>query len=99
MADFAFLKVAPDTYVCGSGNFESSPGPPEKGVAFYVNDFGLSDPEPLVRDRAIYAAELLPLDQTASSLTPLLNDPVPYVRINAARVLSGIANQLFADRL
>lgn len=46
MANFAFLKVGPDAYVCGSGNFEPSPTPPEQGAAFYVNDFGLSDPEP-----------------------------------------------------
>lgn len=45
--DFAFLEVAPGRFACGVGPFTSSEKAPEEGgVAFYVNDFELSDSKP-----------------------------------------------------
>ncbi len=47
MEDFAFIKLAPNRYLCGTGPFASSSKLPEGGgSAFYRNDFELSDPEP-----------------------------------------------------
>ncbi|MCB1061494.1 MAG: chorismate-binding protein [Verrucomicrobiae bacterium] len=45
--DFAFLRIGPGRFACGTGPFESQPEPPSDGrPAFYINDFELSDPEP-----------------------------------------------------
>jgi menaquinone-specific isochorismate synthase len=42
----AFLRKGAGEYVIGHGPFESRSEPPESGVAFYRNDFWLSDPKP-----------------------------------------------------
>jgi menaquinone-specific isochorismate synthase len=42
----AFLRVAPRRWICGAGPFTRARNPPERGVAFYVNDFSLGAPEP-----------------------------------------------------
>jgi menaquinone-specific isochorismate synthase len=44
--DFAMMQLGPQGMVAGEGPFESRATPPAKGVAFYVNDFVLSDPRP-----------------------------------------------------
>tara|TARA_R110002096_G_scaffold16106_29_gene55196 strand:- start:12948 stop:13964 length:1017 start_codon:yes stop_codon:yes gene_type:complete len=44
--DYAFLKTDSGQFVCGFGPFSESATPCESGVAFYVNDFELSDPRP-----------------------------------------------------
>jgi menaquinone-specific isochorismate synthase len=43
---FGFLEISPGRFAWGSGGFESVVEPPPDSVAFYVNDFELSDPEP-----------------------------------------------------
>lgn len=45
-ADYAFLKTDSGQVVLGRGPFEESESAPTDGVAFYVNDFDLSDPRP-----------------------------------------------------
>ncbi|MEM7010849.1 MAG: chorismate-binding protein [Verrucomicrobiota bacterium] len=45
-SDYAFLKTDSGQFVLGRGPFEESVSAPTDGVAFYVNDFGLSDPKP-----------------------------------------------------
>jgi len=42
----AMVARTDGSVVIGRGPFDSSARPPEKGVAFYRNDFGLSDAEP-----------------------------------------------------
>ncbi len=46
--EFAFLKLAPNRYLCGLGPFTSAAEPPadHEGVAFYRNNFSLTDPAP-----------------------------------------------------
>ena len=44
--EFAFLRDRDGGYVIGHGPFEERDSPPESGVAFYRNDFGLTDPMP-----------------------------------------------------
>lgn len=48
MTDFAFLKIDRDRFLCGVGPFEARSQAPtsEDEVAFYRNDFALSDPAP-----------------------------------------------------
>lgn len=47
MQDFAFIKLAPNRYLCGVGPFQSSAEPPtSEGTAFYRNNFDLSDSKP-----------------------------------------------------
>ncbi len=48
MEDFAFIKIKPGRYLCGIGPFDDSETPPEEKnvVAFYRNNFELSDPHP-----------------------------------------------------
>ncbi|MCK5922445.1 MAG: chorismate-binding protein [Methylococcales bacterium] len=48
MEDFAFIKIEPGRYLCGLGPFDALESPPEgKGaVAFYRNNFELSDEKP-----------------------------------------------------
>lgn len=43
---FAFLDLADGRSLVGHGPFLSSAQPPQSGVAFYRNDFGLTSPEP-----------------------------------------------------
>ncbi|HEY1123963.1 MAG TPA: chorismate-binding protein [Haloferula sp.] len=43
---FAFLDLADGRSLVGRGPFASSAKPPQNGVAFYRNDFGLTSPEP-----------------------------------------------------
>ena len=43
---FAFLDLADGRSLVGRGSFASSVRPPDSGVAFYRNDFGLTSPEP-----------------------------------------------------
>jgi menaquinone-specific isochorismate synthase len=48
MTDFAFLKIDRGRFLCGTGPFEARAEPPtdEDEVAFFRNDFLLSDPVP-----------------------------------------------------
>ncbi len=72
MEDFAFVKLAPQRYLCGVGPFESSTTPPEDGrTAFYRNNFDLSDPEPwMIPDRAFETPDLRVL-LSENGATPL----------------------------
>ena len=57
--ELAFLKVGDGDYTVGLGPFEQSSQPPEGGVAFYCNDFALSDPSPWkIPDRVERVASL-----------------------------------------
>lgn len=42
----AFLQVAPGRFLVGFGPFSEQASPPARGIAFYRNDFWLSDPRP-----------------------------------------------------
>lgn len=75
--DFAFLKTAPGTFVCGRGRFESAAEPPETGVAFYVNDFSLSDPLPW---KVPEAFEFVGAEE---ELVPGMNGGMPRVKWEA----------------
>ncbi len=44
--DYAFLKTDSGQFICGFGPFSEAAAAPESGVAFYENDFELSDPKP-----------------------------------------------------
>lgn len=45
--DFAFLKIGPGRFACGTGPFSAAAEPPaDCREAFYINDFALSDPAP-----------------------------------------------------
>lgn len=54
-----------------------------------VIDSGLRDPDPLVRLGALMAAESLEPEARLRLASPLLNDPIRGVRIEAARILIG----------
>jgi Flp pilus assembly protein TadD len=61
---------------------------------------GLSDPDPMMRIRALDMLEPIPADRLWPLVSPLLTDPVRGVRIKAASVLAAVptANQPQADR-
>ena len=40
------LRVRKNLWLCGRGPFRRFARPPADGIAFYVNDFQLSEPEP-----------------------------------------------------
>ena len=46
MIDFAFLRLDSGEFLCGKGPFRSLPRSTDAPVAFYHNDFTLSDPNP-----------------------------------------------------
>jgi len=48
MEDFAFIKISPGHFLCGLGPFEAVENPPDNPdqVAFYRNNFELSDQRP-----------------------------------------------------
>lgn len=72
MSDFACLKIGPEGYVCGLGDFASSALPPQSpdDVAFYINDFQLGDPAPWKRPQRWLLAEDAPraLNGSAASV-------------------------------
>ena len=74
---FAFLKTGLGAFVCGRGRFESVAEPPVTGIAFYVNDFSLSNPLPwkIPQEFAIVGAE--------EEFVPGLNGGMPQVRWEA----------------
>ncbi len=58
----------------------------------------LEDGDPQVRTAAIRCLETLPQKERLKTLTPMLEDRVRSVRIEAARVLAGYDNQAFKSR-
>jgi predicted CXXCH cytochrome family protein len=68
------------------------------GLAIAAAQDALKDPDALVRGTAVRGLEHAPPDQLYEVLTPLLSDPIRFVRTEAARVLSRVANQRFSDR-
>ena len=44
--EFAMLGIGGGRFVCGTGPFEAFESPPDNRIAFYTNDFSLSDPKP-----------------------------------------------------
>lgn len=62
------------------------------GNSALMNVFGenLSDPDPIVRRTALLGLELLPPESRIDPVSPLLNDKVRAVRIEAARLLAGL---------
>ncbi len=72
MDDFAFIKLAPNRYLCGIGPFTSSSQPPaEGGSAFYRNNFELSDPEPWKIPSRLFETADLRLLLPDNGATPL----------------------------
>jgi hypothetical protein len=63
---------------------ETSGGPLQRALA---------DPDPLVRDGAVTAAEGLPPEERLPLLSGLLRDPIRTVRIDAARALAGVPKE------
>ncbi len=57
----------------------------------------LNDADPLVRQEAVANFSALPVAQRQQWLTPLLNDPVRAVRIEAARLLAPLPPQAIKD--
>jgi tetratricopeptide (TPR) repeat protein len=53
----------------------------------------LADPDPLVRDGALTAAEGIAPEQRLALVSPLLRDPIRAVRIDAARTLASVPKE------
>lgn len=58
----AFLRIRGGGYLVGYGPFEAQAEPPAAGVAFYRNDFGLSDPKPWKIPARVEELETIPKD-------------------------------------
>ncbi len=73
MENFAFIKIEPGRYLCGIGPFDESESPPTKedGIAFYRNDFELSDPRPWKVPTRSFVAEDLRTLLSENGETPL----------------------------
>jgi len=56
----AFLRIREDGFLMGYGPFEECAEPPVSGVAFYRNDFGLTDPRPWKVPARVAEVETLP---------------------------------------
>ncbi len=59
----------------------------------------LKDPNPLVREQAVFALESTPAPQRLTIARGMLNDPVRAVRVEAARLLAGTRQQLREDEV
>lgn len=57
----------------------------------------LKDASPLLRTTALQGLENLPTQQAFKAVTPLLNDPVRAVRIEAASLLASVPREHFRD--
>ncbi|MEM1441734.1 MAG: chorismate-binding protein [Verrucomicrobiota bacterium] len=72
MEDFAFIKLAPQRYLCGVGPFQSSAEPPEDGKsAFYRNNFDLSDEKPWKIPTRVFETSDLRILLPENGATPL----------------------------
>lgn len=72
MEDFAFVKLAPQRYLCGVGPFRTSANPPADGAtAFYRNNFDLSDPEPWKIPARVFETADLRILLSENGATPL----------------------------
>lgn len=72
MEDFAFIKLAPQRYLCGEGPFRSAPEPPEDGgTAFFRNNFDLSDEEPWKIPSRVFETRDLRVLLSENGATPL----------------------------
>lgn len=72
MEDFAFIKIGPSRYLCGSGPFEASSSAPVDGrSAFYRNNFELSDPVPWKIPENIFETTDLRVLLARNGSTPL----------------------------
>lgn len=72
MSDFACLKIGPKGYICGLGRFTASAEAPRSAddVAFYINDFQLSDPAPWKRPERHLLAHDAPRALNGSASPP-----------------------------
>jgi len=66
-------------------------GPYLRPATLDVVTQGLADDDPMLRVAALEALESVPLEIRAQSAFPSINDPVRAVRIEAARILAGVA--------
>lgn len=72
MEDFAFIKLAPQRYLCGIGPFEPSAEPPGEGCsAFYRNNFDLSEPGPWRIPARVFETSDLRILLSENGATPL----------------------------
>lgn len=72
MEDFAFIKLAPQRYLCGIGPFQPSAEPPGDGnSAFYRNNFDLSDPGPWKIPTRVFETSDLRILLSENGSTPL----------------------------
>ena len=88
--DYAFLKTDSGQIVLGRGPFSESESAPEEGVAFYVNDFDLSDSQPW---------KIPASHQFCPSLEPLVRDingaGLPQIEWEALR--NGLFQSVYDD--
>ncbi len=68
-------------------------GPPDEAAAAAIEK-SLGDPDPLVRMAAIGSAQFLAPETQLQLLSPLLQDPIRSVRIEAARMLAPLHEYL-----
>ena len=61
----AFLRLRERGFLVGHGPFEERADPPPAGVAFYRNDFGLTDPKPWKVPDRVEEVEELPVGDAA----------------------------------
>ncbi len=62
-APLACLRIGPSRWIVGRGPFTACAEPPPGEVAFYVNDFALSDPAPWRLPAEAWETDRLPLDR------------------------------------
>ena len=67
---------------------------PSSPAALSVIEDQLKDPDPLVREQAIFGLESTPAAQRFNLIRDMLNDPSRAVRVEAARMLAGARNLL-----
>lgn len=74
--------------------FARQPSSPE---ALSVIENQLADPDPLIREQAIFALESTPANQRLDIIRDMLNDPSRAVRVEATRMLAGARRLLRED--
>ncbi len=88
--DYAFLKTDSGQFACGFGPFTEAASPPASGVAFYLNDFELSDPKPWkIPAETVMAPDLEPFKE--------IEAPEVELEIEWQSLQSGVFQNVYDD--
>jgi len=96
--EFAMLSIGGGRFVCGTGPFEAYETPPEGKIAFYTNDFSLSDDKPW-KVPAHAEISSLPAELFALGDVEVVPDWVAPESVDWESVFTEVSGRIAADEI